>query len=139
MRGVLRLSPILALTLAAGLGVSIAGAQTSAPPGKPKPNQCFFMRDWQGSKPSKDSKTLYIRVSGNAVYRLDLAYACTDLQNIDAKVVNRSRGGTDSVCGPLDLDLSVYTPPGMSSPCMVKTITPLTRDQAKALAPEEQP
>jgi hypothetical protein len=97
------------------------------------------MRDWQGSKPAKDSKALYIRVAGNQVYRLDLAYACPDLQNIDARVINRSRGGTDSVCGPLDLDLSVYTPPDESSPCLVKAITPLTPDQAKALAPEEKP
>ncbi|HUO23313.1 MAG TPA: DUF6491 family protein [Caulobacteraceae bacterium] len=131
------LSPFFALTLAAAVGVSIAGAQTATPPAKA--GQCFFMRDWQSWKPSADSKALFVRVGLHQVYRLDLNDACPDLQNIDARVINRVRDGADTVCGPLDLDLTVYTPPGQTTPCLVKAITPLTQDQAAALPKAEQP
>jgi hypothetical protein len=135
------LAPTVALSLAASLGVSIAGAQTAATGAapSPQPRQCFFMQDWKGWKASQDSRILYLRTGVSQVYRLDLSYACPDLHNIDARIINRVRGGSNSVCDAMDLDLTVYTPPGVSSPCLVKSITQLTPDQAAALAPQEKP
>lgn len=136
MRTLPRLSPLIALA-ALGLGASLAGAQPA--PSDRSPPKCFSSNDWRGWKASKDSKTLYIGVGVGDVYRLDLAYACPDLHNIDARVINRVTGGDPNVCTPLDLDLTVITPPGESSPCTVKAITPLTRDQAAALPKELKP
>ena len=79
MRRWLSVSPVIAVAAAAALGVSFAGAQTAPPPAKPA-GQCFAMRDWRGWKASPDSKALYIRTGVNEVYRLDLDFACPELQ-----------------------------------------------------------
>jgi hypothetical protein len=123
-------APLLAATL------SSAQAQ---PAGGARSGQCFSSKDWSGWKASADSRTLYIRVEPGGVYRLDLSYACPDLHNIDAKLINRAHEGDSNVCSPLDLDLTVITPPAEVSPCMVKTITRLSRDQAAALPKEMRP
>jgi hypothetical protein len=138
MRRWLSVSPVIAVAAAAALGVSFAGAQTAPPPAKPA-GQCFAMRDWRGWKASPDSKALYIRTGVNEVYRLDLDFACPELQGPDPRLITRGRGDSDFVCSPLDLDLSVRIAPGFSSPCQVKSISLLTPDQVAALPPKLKP
>jgi hypothetical protein len=133
MRILARLSPLVALAAAAGLSAPLAGAQPAPSDAGRLAPQCFSSNDWSGWKATPDSRTLYIRVGIDDVYRLDLAYTCPDLHNIDARISNRVREGEPRVCGPLDLDLTIFTPPGESSPCMVKAITPMTHAQAAAL------
>lgn len=116
-----------------------AAAQGSAPAAKPeKPaRQCFYLSDWRGwSAPDKD--TLYLKVRGRDVYRVDLAYGSSQLTWPGTHLVSVVRG-IDSVCGPLDLDLRVSDGFGMAIPIRAKTITKLTPEQVAALPKKDRP
>ena len=41
--------------------------------------------------------------------------------------------GTDSVCGPLDVDISGTVTGGLPIPCIVSSLEPITKAQAQAL------
>ena len=96
-----------------------------------QPNQCFFVSQWQGWKAPNDH-TIYLGITGNKVYRLDLAGSCPELNWPDVHLVSRVRGG-DTICGPLDFDLKVAEPGGPATPCIVKNMTLMTPDEAAAL------
>src|SRR5689334_15852827 len=67
---------------AAAAGLALAALATSAvtqpaaPPAKPAPStkvapKCFRSHDWQGWRPTPDSKSMYIHVGVNDYYRVD--------------------------------------------------------------------
>lgn len=90
-------------------------------------NTCFSIRDYQSWK-APDAHTIYVKVSTDRFYRLDLASACTGLKWVGVHLLTKSR--TDSVCGPLDWDITASTkqfgqPGGMEMKCIVKTMTPV--------------
>lgn len=123
----------------AGLGaVSTASAQAGAPAKPIKPaRQCFYLSDWRGwTAPNKD--TLYMKVRGRDVYRVDLAYGSNQLTWPGTHLVSVVRGG-DSVCHPLDLDLRVSDGFGSPIPIRAKTITKLTPEEIKAIPKKYQP
>ncbi len=122
------------LALAAGLAASSAPALS-----KPaaQPTQCFLSRDWSSWRPSADSKSIYLRVGVSQVYRLDLAYACPTLQQPNARLITKLRGG-DWICHPLDVDLQV-SDGVVPEPCIVKGLSRLTREEAAALPKGARP
>ena len=122
----------LILTASLLLAFGSAGAAVHAQPKPASNSQCFLSRDWQGWKPSADSKSLYIRVGVSQVFRLDLSSACETLQRPNARLITKIRGGS-WICSPLDLDLKVSDSPGIAIPCIVKGITRLTPDEVAAL------
>jgi hypothetical protein len=113
---------------AAAIAVPLALSDASAAPSS---SQCFLSSEWAGWKPTPDSRAIYIRVSVNRLYRLDLAYACPMLQQPDVHLVTRLTGSW--VCHPLDLDLRVADTHGFMTACTVSKITPLSPEEAKAL------
>ena len=90
-------------------------------------------------KAGGDEKTMYIRVSGNRFYRLDLANRCSELSWPDPVMVNRFRG--DTVCSPLDFDMKISRngPDGAPVPCIVKTMTRLSPAEVAALPKKQKP
>lgn len=118
---------VAGLTALALMGACAAQAQ----PGGDK-LQCFYANNWDGWKATPDSRTIYIRVGVNNIYRLDLANACTDLQEGGAHLITQLHGGS-SICSALDLDLSVSTGNGFKSPCIVSKLTQLNAAEAAAL------
>jgi hypothetical protein len=133
----------LVITTSVLLVFGTAGAVVQAQPQpQPKPerqpSQCFLSRDWRGWKASPDSRIIYLRIGLSQIYRLDLADACPMLQLPNAHLVNKLRGG-DWICSPLDLDLSVSDGLGGPVHCLVKAITPLSREQAAALPKDQRP
>src|SRR3954467_2239720 len=91
----------------AGLGASSASAAQGSAADKPAkaPRQCFYLSDWRGwTAPDKD--TLYLKVRGRDVYRVDLSYGTNQLTWPGTHLVSVVRG-SDSICHPLDLDLRV--------------------------------
>jgi Family of unknown function (DUF6491) len=93
---------------------------------------CFFVRDWQGWK-AADDHTIFLNVSGNHVWRVDMQGACPELSDPGARLISRDFAGSGSVCGPLDLDLKVSDGHGIAVPCIVRSLTELSPDQAAAL------
>jgi len=124
----------------AGMGASTASAAQgdiqTAKAIKPA-RQCFFLSDWRGWT-APDKNTLYLKVRGRDVYRVDLAFGSNQLTWPGAHLVSVVRG-PDSVCGPLDLDLRVGDGLGMAIPIRAKTITKLTPDEIKAIPKKYQP
>ena len=123
---------LMLMAAAAALGLAGAAQAADAPVAKApaKTPSCFYTRDWDGWR-SPDEKTIYLRVNLKDIYQVDLASGSTLLTWPDAHLINNVRG-TDSVCGPIDLDLKI-SQGGFAEPLFVKAITKLTPDQIKAI------
>ncbi|UAL10997.1 DUF6491 family protein [Caulobacter segnis] len=130
---------LIGLAIAAGLSATAASAaqgDVQAKPAKPA-RQCFYLSDWRGwTAPDKD--TLYMKVRGRDVYRVDLSWGSNQLTWPGTHLVSIVRG-SDSICNPLDLDLRVSDGMGFSTPIRAKTITKLTPEQVKAIPKKYQP
>ncbi|PHY18994.1 DUF6491 family protein [Caulobacter sp. BP25] len=131
---------LVGLAIAVPLSLAgVAAAQetpTAAKPIKPA-RQCFYLSDWRGwSAPDKD--TLYLKVRGKDVYKVDLAYGSNQLTWPGSHLVSIVRG-VDSVCSPLDLDLRVSDGFGVAIPIRAKTITKLTPEQIALIPKKDQP
>ncbi|ADG12314.1 hypothetical protein B7G68_19895 [Caulobacter segnis] len=133
---------LVGLAISAPLALSGPAAAQDAPaaqaakPAKPT-RQCFYLSDWRGwTAPDKD--TLYLKVRGKDVYKVDLAYGSNQLTWPGTHLVSIVRG-VDSVCNPLDLDLRVSDGFGMAIPIRAKTITKLTPEQVAAIPKKYQP
>ncbi len=121
-------STLIGLAAVSMLGLAAADSQSAPQPAQ----QCFFSQDWNGWKATPDSKSIYIRVGVNKLYRLDLSVACPELRMPDVHLVTKLRGGS-MICSALDLDLSVSDSHGFKTPCIVSNITPLSDAEAAAL------
>ncbi|MBV9548755.1 MAG: hypothetical protein JO256_03670 [Alphaproteobacteria bacterium] len=122
-----------ALAGAAVLLAVPAAAQTPV-----RKNECFFVRQFENWKSSADEKIMYIRVGMNKFYRLDLASRCVDLSEPDVSLVSRFRG--DSICSALDFDFKLRRSGiGITTPCIVKAMTPMTPAEVAALPKGQKP
>jgi hypothetical protein len=123
--------------VAFALVAASAGACAAASPPASTEN-CFLTSDWEGWK-SPSPKVIYLRVRVNTVYRLDLSASSEELQEPDVHLISRVRG-SDWICSPLDLDLAVADDHGVfREPLIVKSITRLTPDEAKAIPGKFRP
>jgi hypothetical protein len=119
------------LSLAAASAVATLPSTASAAGGS-----CFYTSQWQGWR-ATDDRTLYIRVRMRDIYRLDLANSCM-IRSPGVHLTIKVRGSM-SICSPLDLDLRVSQGRHFSTPCIVKTMTKLTPEEAAALPKAARP
>jgi hypothetical protein len=125
---------VITILLTAGV-VSTAGAQ---PVDAPKRDHCFFVNQFESWRAS-DNKTIYIRTSVSHFFRLDLAQTCPELLWPESHLVMNVRG-PDTICSAIDWDLKVST--GMhdvAEPCIVKSMTALSPDEAAAIPAKFKP
>jgi hypothetical protein len=110
-----------------------------APASADSAKSCFPIREFDGWR-AQDAKTIFIRVSQTRYYRLDLGAACPLVMDKGAHLITSSRG-TSFMCGADDWDLKVSrdTIGSIPSPCIVKTMTPLTQAEADAIPKEFKP
>jgi len=113
---------------------SIAAAETT--PAHPS-NPCFAASQWTDWK-SPSPTVIYLKIDFNRVYRLDLSAGSSELQDPDVHLVSKIRG-SDWICSPLDLDLEVSDMNGIRDFLIVKSITPLTPDEVKAIPAKFRP
>ena len=128
----------LSATLASALATGASAQPAASAPAAPPPRSCFFVSQFENWK-APDENTIYIRVNLSKYYRLDLANKCPMLLWPDAHLVMNVRG-PDTICSAIDWDLKVND--SMHSgpvPCIVKTMTPLTPEQAAAIPPKFKP
>jgi hypothetical protein len=114
-----------------------ARAETPAPPSTKVAPKCFYSHDWEGWRPTDDAKSIYIRVGIHDFYRIDFSDRCPTLQAPNAHLVTKPIN--DLICSPIELDLKVSDPPGMSVPCIVTGITPLSPAEMAALPKKLKP
>ena len=98
-----------------------------------RPDQdCFFSTQFQSWR-APDSSTIYIRVTPDRYYRLDLAGQCSRLKSPQAHLITNSRGKS-TICSPLDWDLKVSQPnDGAEEQCIVRSMTRLDPAQVAAI------
>jgi len=128
---------LLATALLAAAAPALA--DTVDPAAKqPRPaRQCFSLSDWDNwTAPDRD--TLYLKVRNRDVYQVDLTHGSNMLTGPAVHLVSIQRG-TDTICGPLDLDLRVSDGFGMAIPIMAKSITKLTPEQVAAIPKKKRP
>lgn len=131
-------SALIGLALVGMAAPAAFAAQGDAPAKAIKPaRQCFYLSDWRGWS-APDKNTLYMKVRGRDVYRVDLAYGSNQLTWPGTHLVSVVRG-PDSICSPLDLDLRVGDGLGMPIPIRAKSITKLTPEQIAALPKKDRP
>jgi hypothetical protein len=117
--------------LVAAVATSLLIGTASAQPAKKAPPQCFRSSDWAGWKATRDGRSMYIDTGLHRVWKLDLAQACPELNDIDAKLITRTSASW--TCQPMDINMRVLRPGGGISYCQVRTITRLTPEQSRAL------
>jgi hypothetical protein len=121
------------VTISIGLGAAWAGESA------PKPSSGCFTSAQFNSWKAPDANTIYIRVSFNRYFRLDLTKACTTLAWPDAHLVMTVHG-PQLVCSPLDFDLKASESlKGFSEPCFVTKMTKVSKAAIEALPQEFRP
>jgi hypothetical protein len=116
------------LSLGAALLATSAGAQ---------PKACVSLRDFQGWK-APDARTVIFKVANDKFLRLDLASACSMLTKPGVHLNTVSRG-SDYICDPLDLQMTVSDFTGPRMQCRVNKITPLSDADVSALPAKYKP
>jgi opacity protein-like surface antigen len=122
----------LLLTAALAFGALSPAAASQA---QPPEHRCFFISQWQSWK-APDEHTIYIKVQGRGIYRLDVANGCPELMSPGAYLVSVDHRFT--VCEPIDWQLRV-SQGGISSACNVTGMSLLTPDEAAALPRDARP
>jgi hypothetical protein len=132
----LRQSALSALAVAA-LAAAGAPAATAAPDGKTE-RACFLSNDWDGWTAPGDGDALYLRVHMRDVYRVDLTPGSHVRKYPDYFLINRLRG-SNWICGPLDLDLSVSDHQGFRQPLIARSLRKLTPAEVAAIPRKDLP
>lgn len=111
----------------------------SEPAARPKAKRsCFSLSQWRGGWRSPSPDVIYLTVNENDVWRVDLSTPTNQLQWPDRHLITVVRGG-DTVCSPIDLDLSVADGHGFRTPLIASAITKLTPEQVAALPEKDRP
>ena len=130
----LRLNLLLATIGAAAL---VAGAASSAENPKPREN-CFLSNSWEGWTAPGDGDTLYLRVVPHDIYRVDLTPGTHARKEGDRFLVNRVRG-SNWICSPLDLDLTLSDQTGFRQPLIARSLRKLTPAEIAAIPRKDLP
>jgi len=133
------LLPVAASLVLLGLDTQATLAQSDAPAAAAKPaRHCFSLSRWRGGWRAASKDVLYLGVDISDVYRLDLDGGSPELLWPEVHLVNIARGD-DTVCAPIDLDLSVADDHGFRTPLFVKSISKLTPEEVAALPAKQRP
>jgi hypothetical protein len=120
----------------AGLAGSAAMAKSGAgDAGTLAPNQCFRVHDIQNSVQVSETR-LNILTNDHRYIRVDMTGRCFDPPFNDSYVLRVN--GPDTICAPIDLDLSAG-PPGFKTPCIVDKLTQMSPAEVAALPKKDKP
>jgi hypothetical protein len=126
-------APLLAALAIAGCASESATTATAA---AGSGRQCFFVRNVE-SFHAVDDRTVNLRVGVSDVYRAELFAPCHDVLFAQGVAI-RSRGGSSSICSPLDAELVAPSPIGPQR-CLLSELRKLSPQEVAALAPRDRP
>jgi hypothetical protein len=131
-------SALIAVAVSAlALSTALPAGAAATDPGGSGARSCFRATAWENWR-AAGPDVLYLRVRHKEVYRVDLAAGSQLLKSVGAILVSNVHG-TDLVCSPLDLDLSVADPSGFSIRLIPKAITKLTPEEVTAIPAKYRP
>ncbi len=129
-----RLNPIPMALAAAMLVATAAGAA----PDQPRRNACFASNTWQGWSAPGNGDVLYLRVGLRDIYRVELTPGTHVRKDGDRFLVNRVRG-SNWICSPLDLDLTLSDHQGFREPLIARSLRKLTPAEVAAIPRKDLP
>ena len=125
------------LLAVAGLAAALMPAVASGQPADQK-SRCFYITQFETWR-APDPHTMYLRISTNRFYRVDMASACPQLTWPGSHLVTTWRT-SGLVCTAMDWDLRVSNDVNaMASPCIVKSMTELSPEEAAQIPPKYKP
>ena len=126
---------LAAITTASAVAAQEAPASHDKGAGR---TPCFYITQWRGWKAPNDH-TIYLGVNFRDVYEVHIAGSSPLLQDTTSRIVSVTRG-PETVCNPVDLQLSIsQTPYGVEEPLIVTSLVKLTPEQVKAIPPKYRP
>jgi hypothetical protein len=131
-----------ALALVSGVA-ALAGAAQAAPQshdpanGPPPAEPCFAAQDVVRYHGHGD-RMLILRTRTDRYYAVGFVGACPNVLRPDASIVVQAQGGSDQVCRPIDLKVTV-TAGGFPLTCAIASITPLAPEEVAALPDKDRP
>jgi len=118
--------------LAAGALALSAIAFTASPSAAATSNSCFFANQWEGWK-ADGPNVLYLRVNLHDIYRVELSAGSQELTWPGSYHLISVIRGSNSICGPLDLQLAVSDGHGYYQPLIARSLVKLTPEEAAHL------
>jgi hypothetical protein len=140
------LATLVASVVASGIAfAAVAGPVGPAAPGAegaaaktPITPQCFYTRDMRNHTVGSANE-MYIDVQGRGVYRVTMSNACLAGAVSSDPIILRNITGSQSICRPLDLDISIAHGGGMKTPCIVSSIALMAPAEVQALPKHMRP
>jgi hypothetical protein len=137
-RGRLSMARRLNLILATIGTVAAAAIGTGAAAKPQHGDACFLSRNWEEWTAPGDGDYLLLRVGVHDFYRVDLAPGTHVHRGIDRFLVNIVRG-SDWICSPLDLDLTLSDHLGFREPLIARSLRKLTPEEVAAIPRKDLP
>ena len=131
------LRPNLLLATIGAIAFAAAAASAAESPKDPGKN-CFLSNSWQGWSAPGDGDALYLRVGLHDIYRVDLTPGTHARKYGDRFLVNRVRG-SNWICSPLDLDLTLSDQQGFREPLIARSLRKLTPAEIAAIPRKDLP
>jgi hypothetical protein len=126
--------------IAIAAALSALAAVHTAAQAKPEAstNSCFLSSDWKGWTTTAAGDALYLRVSLNDIYRVELARGSRAHRYAGEFLVNHVRG-SNWICSALDLDLAIADDHGFRQPLIATGLRRLTPQEVAAIPKKERP
>jgi hypothetical protein len=126
------------LALAVALLAAASATTASADPDKTTDRTCFASHTWDGWSAPGDGDTLYLRVGMHDIYRVELTPGTHVRKDGDRFLVNRVRG-SDWICSPLDLNLTLSDHLGFREPLIARSLRKLTPEEIAMIPRKDLP
>ena len=123
--------------VAALLAAAGATAATAAPDRKAN-EACFLSNSWRGWTAPGDGDFLYLRINLNDVYKVELTPGTRVRKGADNFLVSEIRG-SNWICSPLDLDLTLSDHHGFRQPLIARSLRKLTPAEVAAIPRKDLP
>jgi hypothetical protein len=126
------------ISVAAAFGLALAATAALADKAPEHGNNCFLSNNWKNWTASPDGDTLYLRIELNKIYRVDLTPGSHAHKYPGSFLVNQVRG-SNWICSPLDLDLTLADDAGMRQPLIARSLRELTPAEIAAIPKKDRP
>ena len=126
---------VIPMALAAA---ALTAAAANAAPAPDAHSACFASNSWEGWSAPGDGDFLYLRVGVRDIYRVDLTKGTHVRRDADRFLINRVRG-SNWICSPLDLDLTLSDQNGFREPLIARSLRKLTPEEAAAIPRKDRP
>ena len=115
----------------------LATAATAAPERKAG-EACFASINWDGWSAPGDANILYLRIGLHDIYKVELTPGTRVRKGADNFLVNEVRG-SNWICSPLDLDLTLSDHHGFRQPLIARSLRKLTPAEVAAIPRKDLP